>query len=97
MLFERTLRSAYAEVLIDDLEVLQRFCAQEPKGTRKAVAAALDSIPFLPANAGFPQFLRITKAAFDQLGWKSRWTEISRHLGDWADLNAEFSRGLYLR
>ena len=96
--FERTLRSAYAEVLIDDLDVLQRFCAQESGGTKKTVAAALQSIPFLPASARFSQFLGVTKTAFDQLGWKQRWTEISRHLGDWVDkLDAEFSRGLYLR
>ncbi len=96
--FERTLRHAYAEVLIDDLDVLQRFCAQASGETRKAVAAALVSIPFLPAAARFPEFLEITKRAFDQLGWKLHWTEISRHLGAWIDkVETEFSRGLYLR
>ncbi len=96
--FERTLRRAYAEVLIDDLDVLQRFCAQSSEETRKAVAAALASIPFLPATSRFPEFLDTTKRAFDQLDWKLHWTEISRHLGPWIDkVRTEFSRGLYLR
>jgi hypothetical protein len=96
--FERTLRSAYAEVLIDDLEILRRFCAQEAAGTKEKAAAVLDSIPFLPARARFPEFLRATKAALNQLGWKSNWMEISRRTGDWVDkLDAEFPRALYLR
>ena len=96
--FERTLRSAYAEVLIDDLEILQRFCAQEAGGPREAVAAVLNSIPFLLACARLTEFLRATKTAFDQLGWKPHWMEISRHLGDWIEkLDVEFSRALYLR
>jgi hypothetical protein len=96
--FERTLRSAYAEVLIDDLDILRRFCAQESGGTKEKVAAALESIPFLPARARFPEFLRATKAALNQLGWKSHWIEISRLTGNWVDnLNIEFSRALYLR
>jgi hypothetical protein len=96
--FERTLRSAYAEVLIDDLDVLRRFCAQESGGKKDKVAAALGSIPFLPARARFSEFLRTTKAALNRLGWKSHWVEISRRAGDWVDkLDIEFSRSLYLR
>ena len=96
--FERTLRSAYADVLIDDLDVLRRFCAQEAGGINEKVSAALDSIPFLPARARFPEFVRATKAALDRFGWKSRWMEISRRTGDWFDkLDIEFSRALYLR
>jgi hypothetical protein len=96
--FERILRSAYAEVLIDDLDVLRRFCEQESGGKKEKVAAVLDSIPFLPARARFSEFLRATKAALNRLGWKSHWMEISRRTGDWADkLDIEFSRALYLR
>jgi hypothetical protein len=96
--FERTLRSAYAEVLIDDLDILRRFCALEAGGANEKVAAVLDSIPFLPARACFPEFLRATKAALNQLGWKSHWMEISRRTGNWVDkLDIEFSRALYLR
>src|SRR6266542_1024662 len=96
--FERTLRSAYAEVLIDDLDILRRFCAQESGGKKEKVAAALDSIPFLPARARFSEFLLATKAALNRLGWKSHWMEISRRTGDWVGkLDIEFSRALYLR
>jgi hypothetical protein len=96
--FERTLRSAYAEVLIDDLDILRHFCAQKPGGTKENVAAALGSIPFLPARARLPEFLRATKAALNELGWKAHWMEISRRTGDWVNkLDIEFSRALYLR
>ncbi|PYK56324.1 MAG: hypothetical protein DME48_01590 [Verrucomicrobia bacterium] len=96
--FERTLRSAYAEVLIDDLDILRRFCEQESGGTKEKVAAALNSISFLPARARFPEFLRATKAALNRLGWRSHWMEISRRTGDWVHkLDIEFSRALYLR
>ncbi|HXM74408.1 MAG TPA: PD-(D/E)XK nuclease family protein, partial [Chthoniobacterales bacterium] len=97
-IFERTLRSAYAEVLIDDLDILKQFCAQEPGDNRKSVAKILDSIPFLPARARLPEFLKATRAALDRLGWKSHWMEISQRIGDWIDkLDVEFSRALYLR
>ena len=97
-IFERTLRSAYAEVLIDDLQILKQFCAQEPGDNRKSVAKILDSIPFLPARARLPEFLKATRAALDRLGWKSHWMEISQRVGDWIDkLDVEFSRALYLR
>jgi hypothetical protein len=96
--FERTLRSAYAEVLIDDLDILRRFCAQESGNKKEKVAATLDSIPFLPARARFSEFLRATKAALNRLGWESHWMEISRRTGDWVGkLDIEFSRALYLR
>jgi hypothetical protein len=96
--FERTLRSAYADVLIDDLEILRHFCAQESGGTKEKVTAALASIPFLPARGRFPEFLRVTKTALNQLGWKSHWMEILRRTGAWVDkLDIEFSRALYLR
>ena len=96
--FERTLRSAYAEVLIDDLNILQKFCAQKSGDMDQAVATALGSIPFLPARARLPEFLRATKSALEKLGWQSCWMEISRHIGEWVDkLDVEFPRALYLR
>jgi hypothetical protein len=96
--FERTLRSAYAEVLIDDLDILQNFCAQKSGDADQAVATALGSIPFLPARARLSEFLRATKSAHEKLGWKSHWMEISRCGGEWIDkLDVEFSRALYLR
>ncbi len=96
--FERTLRSAYADLLIDDLDILQSYCALKSGGVDEAVATALGSIPFLPARAQLKEFLRATKAALEKLGWKLRWMEISRRIGEWIDkLDLEFSRALYLR
>ena len=96
--FERTLRSAYAELLVDDLEILQRFCAGDAQESRQAVAAVLKSFSFLPAQARFSSFLGETKKVFDNFGWKDRWAELSRHVGDWVEqLPVEFSRGLFLR
>ncbi len=92
------MRSAYAEVLIDDLDILRQFCAQESGGTKEKAAAALGSISFFPARARFAEFLRATRTALNQLGWKAHWMEISRRTGAWVDkLNIEFSRALYLR
>src|SRR6266513_2947806 len=96
--FERTLRSAYESVLIDDLDILQRFCAEQSGDANPAVASALYSIPFLPQRARLPEFLLATKDAFEKIGWKAHWMEISRRVGDWIDkLDVEFSRALYLR
>ena len=96
--FERALRSAYSEVLIDDLEILQRFLLQEPGDPRQSVAAALASLHFLPARGSLTSFLRQTETAFGHLGWKQHWMEISRRIRDWsARFEVEFSRTLYLR
>jgi len=75
--FERTLRSAYAEVLIDDLDILRRFCAQESGGTKEQVAAALGSISFLPRVLVFRNFLaqqnpRSIDSGGSRIGWRSR-------------------------
>lgn len=96
--FERVLRSAHSEVLLDDLEILRRFCAHETGGSKEAVADALRSISFLPARARLAEFLRETKTAFDRFGWSAHWMEITRRLGDWIDsIELEFPRALYLR
>ncbi len=85
-------------MLIDDLDILQSFCAQKSGGAKEAIAAALGSIPFLPARARLPDFVRATKSAFEKLGWKLHWMEISGRIAEWIDkLDVEFSRALYLR
>ncbi len=91
--------SAYAEVLIDDLDVLRRFCAQTPESeANKSAVNSLDSIRLVPARASFAQFLRETEAACGRLDWKSRWTVIAQRAGQWTDqLEGDISRGLYLR
>ena len=96
--FERTLRSAHAEVLIDDLAVLQKFCANEPDERNQQVAKALQLIEFLPAHGTFPAFLDATKGAFSRLNWTQHWMEVANRSSDWAGrVKADFSRALYLR
>ena len=97
-IFERKLRAAYSEVLIDDLEILQRSLARETGGTAELVAKALTSLHFLPARASLTSYLRETESAFSRIGWKHHWMEITRRLDAWTDqMEVEFSRTLYLR
>ena len=96
--FERRLRSAHAEVLIDDLAVLQKFCAAGAEQKDRQVAKALQLIEFLPARGSFSEFLHATENAFGRLGWKQYWTEVASRSGDWAEnIEVDFSRTLYLR
>lgn len=96
--FERTLRSAYAEVLIDDLAILQQFCAQHPEGRTHDVIETINSIHFLPARATLAQFLHQTERALDAVGWSGRWMEILRRVDDRVTApEVEISRTLYLR
>ena len=96
--FEQVLRSTYADVLIDDLEILQAACAQADNDSARTAAQALNSIRFLSPRARFQDFLEETKAALEQLGWDRHWLDLSRYLGDWAQrVEVEFSRSLFLR
>jgi len=96
--FEQTLRSAYADILIDDVEILKRACAQAQDASEQAIAAALDVIVFLPARARLAEFLRVTRNALDRLGWERHWLDLSRYLGPWTErIDDEFSRAIYLR
>ncbi|MBA3386244.1 MAG: PD-(D/E)XK nuclease family protein [Chthoniobacterales bacterium] len=96
--FDRTLRSAYREVLLDDLTVLRQFCAQEIGGKGPSAAEALGRVQLLPAQATLPDFLAATQAAFASLEWKQHWMELTRRLNEWtAQFSAEFPRTLYLR
>ena len=96
--FERTLRSAYSEVLIDDLTLLQQFCRDSAGERTKDVAKALQLIQFLPARAIFSEFLQATEKAFSLLGWKQHAMEVASRSRDWVGkLKANFSRNLFLR
>ena len=96
--FEKTLRSAYADVLIDDVEILMRACSDKQGSSEQTVAAALNAIVFLPARAPLPEFLQITGAAVKGLGWEKHWLELSRYLDAWTErVGVEFSRPIYLR
>ena len=96
--FERTLRFAHAEVLVDDLAVLQKFCAADARERNQQVAKALQLIEFLPARGTFSEFLQATENAFARLDWKQHWMEVASRSRDWAGkVEGNFSRTLYLR
>jgi len=96
--FERRLRSAHAEVLIDNLAVLQKFCAAREEQKDQQVAKALALIEFLPARGSFSDFLHATEHALARLGWKRHWVEIASRSSDWAEkVKVDFSQTLYLR
>jgi hypothetical protein len=96
--FDRVLRSAHAEVLIDDLAVLQKFCDSSSEQKYQQIAKILPLIEFLPAHASLLDFLQATESAFDRLNWKQPWMEVDGRSRDWAGkLGVGFSRALYLR
>jgi hypothetical protein len=96
--FERRLRAAHAEVLIDDLAVLQKFCAASSEQRDQQVAKAFQLIEFLPVRGSFSEFANATQSAFARLGWKQHWMEVASRSSDWVGkVEAHFSRTLYLR
>src|SRR5256886_5449619 len=97
-IFEKVLHESYKEVLLDDLELLREFCAARVDEKFQSAAEALRTVPFLPRRATLAQFLEQTRAAFAHLGWQQQALEIASVTRDWPQrLDAEFSRGLFLR
>jgi len=95
---EKTLQSAHAQILIDDLVLLQRFCATDSRPERQEVARILELIQFLPARGTLAEFLEATAEAFARLKWKQYWTGIASRDLEWADkVPAKFPRVLFLR
>src|SRR5207302_5975622 len=96
---EETLRRAYNELLIDDIDLLRDYCGKSNVlRDGKAVAAGLEKIQLLPASASLAEFLSQTRKVFSQLGWKEHWSEIERLSRNWSErLSAPFSRSAYLR
>ena len=96
---EDILRSAYNNVLIDDIELLSDYCARSPELRHgDAAARELEKIQFLPASGSLPEFLSQTRAAFLMLRWKERWTELERLSRNWSNrLPVKFSKISYLR
>ena len=94
---EKTLRESWAEVLLDDLDVLAEFCSRGDEKCR-AAAKALRALRFLPMRATLPQFLEETQIALNHLGWKQHAFQIANVTRDWPGLiSARFPRALYLR
>ena len=93
------LRSAYRNVLFDDIDVLREYCAQQTEREKLVrVAKLLGTLTFLPAKTTLSGFLAETKTIFSKLKWSDRWTEIHRFAQGWSNnLSTEFSRTIYLR
>ena len=93
------MRRAYADVLIDKIDVLREYCSRKNGSERHAaLVRGLQKIQLLPAKATLSEFLSLTRKIFDQLRWRQHWSEIDRLSRAWADrLSKSFSRNLYLR
>ena len=96
---EETLRRAYNEVLIDDIEILQDLCgSSDLLHDGKAIAVGLEKIQLLAATASLTEFLAQTHRIFSQLDWKEHWNEIERLSRNWSgQLGSKFSRNSFLR
>jgi hypothetical protein len=94
---ERKLRDAYAELLIDDLEVLREFCGEQTGEHGPLIVDAIGSLGLLPARARLAEFLKQTEEACRRFGWKQHWLLLAPRLGDWVEKLGEISRPLFLR
>jgi PD-(D/E)XK nuclease superfamily len=96
---EDTLRRAYNNILIDDIELLRDYCANRSDlrhGT--AVARELEKIQVLPENASLIEFFSHTRTIFSKLRWREHWNEVERLSRNWSDrLARKFSKTSYLR
>jgi hypothetical protein len=95
---EKTLRAIHAELLIDDLEVLRRYCETSSAENGPLIAAAIQSLGSLPPRARLVEFLDQTREVCTRLGWTQHWLAISRQTEEWpAKIPADISRPLFLR
>ena len=93
---EEKLRRAYADVLIDNIDILREACARSED--KAAIASGLEKVQFLPAMATCSEFLEQTKKIFAQFGWKQHWSEVERLSRGWAErVPKRFSKAGYLR
>src|SRR5438552_776764 len=96
---EETLRRAYNDMLIDDIELLRDYCANGSDLRHgNAVARELEKIQVLPENATLAEFLSYTRTIFSKLRWREHWNELERLSRNWSDLlPGNFSKSSYLR
>jgi PD-(D/E)XK nuclease superfamily len=96
---EETLRSAYNNILIDDIELLRDYCANGSDLRHgNAVGRELEKIQMLPENASLTEFLAHTRSMFSKLRWREHWNEAARLSRNWSDrLATKFSKSSYLR
>jgi PD-(D/E)XK nuclease superfamily len=94
---ENILRESWAEVLLDDLQVLAEFCQRKDERFQ-AAGAALRAPRLLPARATLSEFLNETETALIQLGWEQQAFLIANLGRNWSDqIKVEIPRGMYLR
>ncbi len=96
---EKTLRRAYDDVLIDDIDVLREHCAHQSDDELFArVARRLTKLRFLPERGPMSILLSESRKIFEQFGWRERWSEIDRLSRNWSEaISASVSRRAYLR
>lgn len=94
---ERKLRDAYAELLIDDLEVLREFWAAQSGEHGPLIVDAIKSLGLLPARARLAEFIKQTEEACRRFGWKQHWLLFAPRFGEWVEKLGEISRALFLR
>ncbi len=96
--FENVLRESYNEILLDDLDLLREFSAQQAGEKSRAVVEALAALPFLAPRGTLAEFLEQTRAGLKYLGWLQHELEIESVTRDWPhSLDPVISRGLFLR
>ena len=96
---EETLRRAYNNILIDDIELLRDYCANGSDLRHgNAVGRELEKIQVLPQNASLTEFLAHTRTMLSKLRWREHWNEVERLSRNWSDrLATKFSKSSYLR
>jgi hypothetical protein len=96
---EETLRRAYADVLLDKIDILREYCARSLKSDEtSAIVRGLDTIQFLPAAATLTEFLAQTQKIFSHLGWRQHGSELERLSRTWSrEASGPVSKTIYLR
>ena len=93
---EDKLRRVYADVLINNVDILREACACSDD--KAAIACVLTKVQFLPPIATLCEFLDQTKKIFAEFGWKQHWSEVERLSRDWGQhVTQHFSKANYLR
>jgi hypothetical protein len=92
----RALQRALADIAIDDLALLAAATHERDRDGEQ-IFAALGNILFLPNEATFAEFLRVCENAFALLGWDERWREIAQRSAWTGNVDAIFSRTLFLQ
>ena len=95
---EDILRSAYRDLLIDDLDLLREYCRRNDRPDAQKVAAGLNAIRVLPERATLPEYLAATREIFLLFEWTERWRAIEQVSLPWSQqIATAFARSSYLR